>query len=223
MATSDLVRTSALEGAIQAATTLPILTDGPVIVGPPQGQWTHDDWETLLDHGQGIRYEIIDGALYMTTAPSSFHQWIIRHLDRHLGIPAEDQGLAFSFSAPVGVIMQGCDPVQPDFVVVLAPNSAIIRNRRIMGAPDLLIEVLSPSNAPYDRRVKLLAYATAGVPEYAIVDPAARELVHYRRNARGRYDAPRTYTAADTVTFDCLPGIAVTVGDLFAGAPDTTL
>ncbi len=223
MATSDIVKTAVPEGAIQAATTLPILTDGPVIVGPPQGQWTHDDWETLLDHGLGIRYEIIDGALYMTTAPSSFHQWISGRLTRYIGIPAEDQGHAFSFAAPIGVIMPGCDPVQPDFVVVLIANSAIIRDRRIWGPPDLLVEILSPSNAPYDRHVKLLAYAGAGVPEYAIVDPAARELVHYHRNAQGRYDAPRTYTAADTVTFDCLPGITVTLGDLFAGAPDTTL
>src|SRR5438270_3098013 len=95
-------------------TALVLPTDAPAVPGPPQGQWTYADWEELSDDGN--RYEIIDGVLYMTTAPRSFHQWIIKQLVRYIAIPAEDQGLAFGFPAPVGVIMPGCDPVQPDFV-----------------------------------------------------------------------------------------------------------
>lgn len=137
------------------------------VAGPPQGHWTYADWEALPDDGN--RYEIIDKMLYMTTAPSSFHQWIIKRLERYIGIPAEDQGLAYTFAAPIGVLMPNCDPVQPDYLVVLKANAAIIHDRRIPGVPDLIVEVLSPGNAAYDERVKLLAYGNAGVPEYAIV------------------------------------------------------
>jgi Uma2 family endonuclease len=212
-------------------TALVLCTDAPAVPGPPQGQWTYADWKGLP--GDGNRYEIIDGVLYMTTAPSSFHQWIVNRLVRHIGIPAEDQGLAFGFPAPVGVIMPGCDPVQPDFVVVLASRRSIFREGRIMGAPDLIVEILSPPpqaevkasfiNKAYDQEVKLDAYARAGVPEYAIIDPSARTLSHYRLEVAGRYASPHVYGEAEVARFDCLPTIPVPVGDLFAGAPDTTL
>ena len=56
----------------------------------------------------------------------TFHQWIVRRLDRFVGMPLEDQDLAYVFTAPIGLLMPGCDPVQPDFVVVLKTNGAII-------------------------------------------------------------------------------------------------
>jgi Uma2 family endonuclease len=202
-------------------TTLAIRTDAPVLVGPRQGQWTYADWETLP--ADGNRYEVINGELYMTTAPSFFHQWIVTRLVRYIGIPAEDQRLAYSIAAPIGVLMPGCDPVQPDYVVVLASRASIIRDRRIWGVPDLLVEVLSPSNAAFDEEIKLAAYEAAGVPEYAIIDPRARVLTHYRLDPAGSYLPPRIFTAGETVTFDCLPTLPVPVADLFAGAPDTTL
>jgi Uma2 family endonuclease len=202
-------------------TALVIPTEAPAVLGPRQGRWTYADWEALPDDGN--RYEVIDGALYMTTAPSFFHQWIVKRLERYLGIPAEDQRLAFCVPAPIGVLMPACDPVQPDYVVVLASRSAIIADRRIRGVPDLLIEVLSPSSAAYDEDIKLAAYARAGVPEYAIVDPATRTLKHYRLEAPGPYAAPRIVRAGETITFDCLPSLPLPVGDLFAGSPDTAL
>jgi Uma2 family endonuclease len=186
-----------------------------------QGHWTYADWETLPDDGN--RYEVIDGVLYMTTAPSFFHQWIIGRLHRYLGIAAEDQGLAFAVAAPIGLLMPGCSPVQPDYMVVLASRAGIIHDRRIWAAPDLIVEVLSPSNVELDEDVKLNSYAQAGVPEYAIVDPLTRTLRHYRLEAPDRYGAPATAGADDTVAFDCLPTLQVPVGDLFAGSPDTTL
>ena len=64
--------------------------------------------------------------------------WIVKRLERYLGTPAEDQGLAFGFPGPVGVLMPGSDPVQPDYVVVLATNAAILRERWIIGVPDLI-------------------------------------------------------------------------------------
>ncbi len=201
--------------------TLVIPTSGAIVNGPPQGHWTHAHWEALPDDGN--RYEVIDGVLYMTTAPSYFHQWIVRRLDRFVGVPAEQQKLAFAAVAPVGLLMPGCDPVQPDFVLVLAARASIIRDRRIQGVPDLIVEVISPGSAAYDERVKLAAYAAAGLPEYAIVDPAVRTLKLYYLEAPGRYSAPQLFTSADPVTFRCLPTISFKLSDLFEGTPDTSL
>jgi len=201
--------------------TLVIPTSGTVVNGPPQGYWTHADWEALPDDGN--RYEVIDGVLYMTTAPSYFHQWIVRRLDRFVGVPAEQKGLAFAAVAPVGLLMPGCDPVQPDFVLVMAARASIIHDRRIQGVPDLIIEVISPGSAAYDERVKLAAYTAAGLPEYATVDPASSTLKLCSLEAPGCYAAPQTFTSADTVTFNCLPTISFKLGDLFEGTPDTSL
>jgi Uma2 family endonuclease len=201
-------------------TTLVIPTSAAVN-GPPQGHWTYADWETLS--ADGNRYEIVDGVLYMTTAPSYFHQWIVRRLDRFVGVPAEEQGLAFAATAPIGLLMPGCDPVQPDFVVVLAARADIIRERRIQGVPDLIIEVLSPGSVAYDERVKLTAYAGAGVAEYAIVSPEERQLSLYQLETPGRYKAARVFTGQDTVSFACLPPISFLLNALFAGAPHTTV
>jgi Uma2 family endonuclease len=200
--------------------TLVLATDAPTVPGPPQGRWTYADWEALP--GDDNIYEVIDGVLYTATAPSNFHQWIQLRLYRFLGIPAEDAGLGYVFTAPVGLLMPGCDPVQPDFVFVSAANAGIIRNRRVRGVPDLLIEILSPNNITYDTQVKLVAYALAGVPEYAIVDPRSRSLDLYRLHAPGRYDSPYSFAEHERAHFACLPTLGFTVGDLFAGAPDTT-
>jgi Uma2 family endonuclease len=204
-----------------AMPTLVLPTNAPFVTGPSQGEWTFADWESLP--ADENRYEIIDGVLYMTTAPHSFHQWITRRLERFVGIPAEDAGLAFSFAAPVGLIMAGCDPVQPDYVVVSTAKIDIFYNGRIYGVPDLIVEILSPSTRSYDERVKLVAYAIAGVPEYAIIDPMNRTLDLYRLDAPGRYRSPLVFRSSDLVSFTCLPGISFALSELFAGAPDTTL
>ncbi len=200
---------------------LVVATDGPSVPGPPQGHWIYADWEALP--ADGNIYEIIDGVLYMTAAPSNFHQWITMSLVQYIGIPAKTQGLGYAFTVPIGLLIPGCDPVQPDFVFVRQANAAIIRDRHIRGVPDLIIEILSPNNVVYDTQVKLVAYALAGVPEYAIIDPRSRSLDHYRLHSPGRYYGPQTFGEADTVSFDCLPNIALPVGELFAGAPDTSL
>lgn len=202
--------------------TLPIPTDVNTSVrGPAQGSWTRADWEKLPNDGS--RYEIIEGALFVTTAPSFFHQWIIRRFDQQIGVPAEQRGLAYVALAPIGVFMPGCDPVQPDFVLVLKENADIIHDKRIHGVPDLIVEVISPGSSAYDEGVKLEAYARAGVPEYAVIDPATRKLRLYALEIPGTFAAPREYGEGDTLSLACVPDISLNVSDLFANAPDTTV
>jgi Uma2 family endonuclease len=144
-------------------------------------------------------------------------------LDHFVGVPAEQQGLAYAATAPIGVIMPGSDPVQPDFVMVLKERASIIRERRIYGVPDLIVEVISPGSAAYDLRVKLTAYAAAGVPEYGVIEPESRTISIYELEPPGRYKSPRTFGEGQEFSFTCLPSIPVPVSELFAGSPDTTL
>jgi Uma2 family endonuclease len=200
---------------------IPIYVQISGINGPPQGQWTARDWENLADDGN--RYEIIEGVVYVSTAPSYFHQWIIKRLVHKLGVPAEEQGLATVDFAPIGVFMPGCEPVQPDLVVVLAAQQSIIRDRRIYGVPDLIAEVLSPGSTDYDEGVKLAAYANAGVPEYVVIDPTQRQLRLYTLLHPGEYAEAQNFNEGDTVIFACLPTLPLAISGLFAGAPDTTV
>ncbi|RRR67524.1 MAG: Uma2 family endonuclease [Candidatus Viridilinea halotolerans] len=185
--------------------------------------WDYERWEQLPDDDR--RYEVIDGILYMTTAPSSFHQWIIRMLDRHIGTPAELRSELYVLTAPIGLLMPGCDPVQPDFLLVRRERAGILADRRVRGVPDLIAEVLSPNNAEQDTEIKRAAYARAGVPEYWIVRPATRDvLVCWQPDqALGTYTQERCYAAGEQLVAATFAGVAAPVDALFAGAPDTTL
>src|SRR5438067_5979768 len=89
------------------------------------------------------RYEVVDGVLYMSTAPSFFHQWVVRQTLLALHEQVDRLGLGTTIMAPIGVFMPGCDPVQPDLLVVSAADRGIIRGGRIEGLPTLLVEVQS--------------------------------------------------------------------------------
>lgn len=199
------------------------ITSPEFVLRSLNGGWCYERWEQLPNDGN--RYEIIDGVLYMTTAPSNFHQWIIRMLDRHIGTPAELRGEVYVLTAPLGLLMPGCDPVQPDFLLVRRERAAIIADRRVRGVPDLIVEVLSPSNPEQDTEIKRAAYARAGVPEYWIVRPATRDvlLCWQPDQALGTYTQVRLIAPGERFAAATLPNVGANVDDLFAGAPDTTL
>jgi Uma2 family endonuclease len=151
---------------------LPVVTVAAPLVGPPQGRWTYADYAALPDDGN--RYEIIAGVLYMTPAPGTGHQSISARVVTFLVTHVEFAGLGRVFAAPVDVELAPDTVVQPDIVVVLSANLHRITPSRIIGAPDLVVEILSPGTAGYDRREKQDAYARSGVGEYWIVDPGAQ-------------------------------------------------
>jgi Uma2 family endonuclease len=198
----------------------------PIADGPPQGQWTVADWEHLVATRttmNGYRYEVIDGVITMTTAPSFFHQWIITRLIQKIGTTVEKLKLGFWMIAPIGVVIPPRVAAQPDFLVILNQNRDIIRGGRIRGAPDLVVEVLSPGNSTEEMERKRWSYEQIGVTEYAVVDPSLRTLTYYRLEASGAYGDGRVFAAEETVTFACVPDMALRVAELFEGAPDTTL
>ncbi len=184
--------------------------------------WNRERWERLP--ADGNRYEVIGGVLYMTTAPSNFHQWIIRQAFLALFQQIDAAGVGITLWAPIGLFMPGCDPVQPDLLVVRVADLGIIREGRIHGVPALLVEVLSPSNPNQDLRIKREAYARAGVPEYWIMRPAERDvLVHSEPDgASGEYARVAHIAPDGELVSPTLPFRAA-IAPFFAGAPDTTL
>ncbi len=154
-----------------AVTVAPI----ELVLHSAEANWDRERWDELPDDGN--RYEIIDGVLYMSTAPSLFHQWISGQIQRLLYRQIDERGLGLTFGAPVGLFMPGCDPVQPDVMVLRIEDQALILERRAETIPLLLVEILSPSNSQHDLVLKRRAYARAGVPEYWVIRPQERDLL----------------------------------------------
>ena len=129
---------------------------------------TYDDYALIPN--DGMRHEIIDGRHYMNAAPNPRHQTVSRRIQFQLYEQIELKGLGQVFNAPIDLQLSEIDVVQPDIVVVQKENH-IITTTRIRGVPDLVIEILSPSNRKYDQELKKRLYEQHGIPEYWIVDP----------------------------------------------------
>ena len=184
--------------------------------------WTRARWEKLPEDGN--RYEVIDGVLYMSTAPSVFHQWTLRQGFLQLLRQLEEPGFGVVLYAPIGLFLPDGEALQPDLLFVRAEDLAMIHDRRIRGVPALLVEIVSPSNAEYDLEIKRKLYARAGVPEYWAFRPARRDaLVYSDPDPRtGDYRTVAEIPAAGELVSPTLP-VRFPLATLFAGAPDTTV
>jgi Uma2 family endonuclease len=104
------------------------------------------------------------------------HQSVSKHLQYQLYTKIELAGLGLFFSAPVDVQLSDFDIVQPDLVIVLNKSIKRITPTKIKVAPDLVVEILSPSTAGYDNSVKKQLYERSGVAEYWVVDPFEQKI-----------------------------------------------
>jgi Uma2 family endonuclease len=136
-------------------------------------RWTYEEYYKLEDDQ---RYEIIEGQLLMAPAPDTWHQDWLGDLYSLLRSFVKMNKLGRLFFAPVDVVLDQENTVQPDLVFVSAKNAGIIQTRAIFGTPDLLVEIVSPSSGRRDRSQKMDLYARFGVKEYWIGDAAKRSL-----------------------------------------------
>ncbi len=141
------------------------------------------------------RYEILEGELIMTPSPTTRHQVVSRNLEFLLFAHVKTHGLGTVFDAPMDVILDRTTVVQPDILFISEARRGIITERAIEGAPDLLVEILSPSTAKYDRLSKMQLFARYGVTWYWIVDPDACAIEEYERDGEAyRFRAIHTST-----------------------------
>src|SRR6266702_5028111 len=153
---------------------LPIVAPADSVPGPGQGNWTYKEYANLSDDGN--HYEVVDGVLFMTSFPGSEHQNAVGEIFAYLREYIKLRGLGKVFLAPLDVELAQNVVVQPDIIVILNDQRKKITHSRIIGSPDLLVEVVSPGSVGYDRREKQNSYARAGVTEYWIVDPLAQNI-----------------------------------------------
>ncbi len=138
---------------------------------------TYKEYEALPADGR--RYEIHDGELSVTPAPSPQHQRIIGNLYTILRQHIEARGLGEVLLSPIDCILAETTIVQPDLIYLDPTRLSLISGRGIEGAPTLVVEVLSPSTTLTDRSTKRQLYRRYGVPYYWIVDPEARTIEVY--------------------------------------------
>ena len=153
-------------------------------VRPVRARLGYPEYCCLPDDGR--RHEIIDGDHYMTPAPSTTHQTVSKRLQYQLYTQMELAGRGLVFTAPVDVQLTDHDIVQPDLVVVLEDRAGMITHTKIVGAPDLVVETLSPATAAIDTTLKKKLYERTGVGEYWIADPENLRVEQFRLED-GRY------------------------------------
>jgi Uma2 family endonuclease len=187
--------------------TAEIVVRASHVPGPPQGRWDYAAYAALPDAG-GYRYEIIAGVLYMAPAPTPEHENIAALVAARLVAAIEDAGLGRVFTSPD--IDTGTSVLRPDAVVVLEGNQGIIAERRLVGPPDLVVEIASPSTAAYDRDAdsgKRATYARMGVPEYWIIDPVTQSISLLLLEGDA-YRELGPFTGDDRLPSRAIPGLA---------------
>ena len=146
-------------------------------------EWTVDDY---LQLEEGLLAQLIDGQLVMSPAPTPKHQLVSGNLYSIL----KEQLKGIIFYSPIDLYLDNENVLQPDLVFVSNRNKEIITDRGIEGVPDLVIEVISPSNSFIDRNTKRKKYLALGVTEYWIIDPNNETLEIYTPKDE---DTPRLY------------------------------
>ena len=170
---------------------------------------TYEDYAAIPDDGR--RHEIIDGEHYVNPSPNMKHQLASVNLTSALWIYVRDHHLGYVFSAPFDIVLSNFDVVVPDIIFVSAARKDILTASNLKGAPDLVAEILSPSNRKYDEVVKFKRYDAMGIAEYWIVDPERETVSIYRRTSSGFALTP----ASADLTTPLIPGFSLPVRAIF--------
>jgi Uma2 family endonuclease len=174
--------------------------------------YTHADYQNLPE---GAPYQLIGGELVMTPAPSIYHQIISGRLGFQMRSFVTKQKLGLILDAPVDVCLGETETFQPDILFISKERMEIVEPARINGAPDLVVEILSPATAYYDLRKKFKVYERCGVREYWIVDPDDKSVQVFSLKD-GKLVLDQEVGEAGEISSCVLSGLTVCLGDIFA-------
>jgi Uma2 family endonuclease len=176
---------------------------------------TYEDFVLFPDDGK--RHELIDGEHFVTPSPNRRHQWVLQNLTTLLVPFVRERRLGRVFFAPFDVVFTPHDVVEPDLLYISAERSGILTEANVQGAPDLVVEVLSPSGRRQDELLKRDLYERGGVAEYWIVDPEAETLKVFRRGEDGGFGRAQLLTLrdGDALSTPLLPGLEVPLVAVF--------
>ena len=177
----------------------------------PLIKFTYDDY---LNAPEDKRYELLDGDLVVLPSPEEFHQRVSILLGSKLVQFAVENRLGRVYHAPFDVVLSNTDVVQPDLIFVSNERVDIITPANIQGAPDLVVEILSPSTATRDKTFKRSLYAKHGIAEYWMVDITEKTITVLRLGERG-FEIVDTYSDGETLTSPTLQGSTLSLDDIF--------
>lgn len=182
-----------------------------MVAQKPGIKFTYEDYRTTPE---GKRYQLLDGELIMAAAPNEPHQRVQAELGFHLMEFVKANNLGRVYFAPTDVVLSDVDVVQPDLLFVSNERRHIITHANIQGAPDLVVEILSPSTSEHDRGYKRALYAQHCVKEYwmAGTDPGTVTVLLLGDNG---FEVVATYGEGDILTSPTLQGFSMRVDDIF--------
>jgi Uma2 family endonuclease len=161
------------------------------------------------------RCQLIEGDFHMMPPPNRFHQSVQINIAAMIKLHLNKHPIGKVYCAPIGVILSEMNAFEPDVVFVSKKRAKILSERGIEGAPDFVVEILSPGTTRYDKGPKRAIYARSGVTELWLVEPVKREIdVFYLQDDPERPVA--TYAERDKLSSPLLPGLAFDCRQIFA-------
>ena len=176
-------------------------------------KFTYRDYRNLPE-SERERFELLGGELVMVPAPVPYHQIVSRNLEQQLWDFVRRRQLGELLAAPCDVVLTEDVVVQPDLFFISKQRTRIIGDEGVHGAPDLVVEILSPSTAERDRTFKRTLYAKYGVREYWLVDPDSQTIEVFILGARG-YRQAGLYEADEKLKSPLLPGLEISLEEVF--------
>lgn len=172
---------------------------------------TYDDYKKTPEGGN---YQLIGGEIIEMTAPSLYHQKILQNLNYYLSVYIRQNGLGEVYVAPTDVYFSKTETYQPDLLILLTESLHKMQESKIEGAPDLIVEILSPSTGYYDVKYKKSVYEKFGVKEYWIVDPKDKTIEIYQ-NSQGKFVLTSELSKTGTAQSTLLSGFIVELEKIF--------
>lgn len=175
---------------------------------------TYEDFLNFPDDGR--RHELIDGEHYVTPSPNTRHQVIVGNLHWLIRRYLEGQPEGRVFLAPFDVVFSDTNVTEPDLLYVSSGRAKIVTDKHVRGAPDLVIEVLSPATRRTDKGKKLEVYERFGVQEYWLADPESEVItIHRRKGTSFQRTGELSRENDDALTSPLFPSLTLPLTDIF--------
>ncbi len=190
-----------------------IVMKQPKVRIPKQKMLTYDDYVRLTPPDSG-NYELHNGQIIYMPSPIPLHQKLSMRLSSRLFNHVDTHKLGEIFTAPMDVVFNPIDTFQPDIFFLSNERLSLIGDKKIEGAPDLVVEILSPSNNPKEMGYKKVIYEMSNVKEYWIINLKKQILTQYE-NIEGEFLLRRVFEKKDTLTSLTINGFEMSMNELF--------
>ncbi len=175
---------------------------------------TYQDF--LLFPDDGLRHEIIEGEHYVSPAPSARHQRILLKLSHLMQTHLDTNPSGEIFFAPFDVLLSEFNVFEPDLLYLSNERAHLLTSKNLQGAPDLVVEILSPSTRSRDEGLKRGVYERTGVREYWVIDPERDIVDVYRSAPSGTFKEPVRRPRTESLTTPLLPGLELPIEKVLA-------